>query len=194
MPAPAVRQVLRTGADPNPPHTHPYQLPESSHPTFSRVVQSPPAETPPPVPALYLLPGRDGKGERVDMSAVVQQDSSNPLTLLLEGEGLIPVPSASVRLCSRAILQAEHDGDIHILIPSIFHLPDENSHWQAGVLAETDNTMYRAGAPQLAIRTSLLLLGRPCRMQKQQHCKQLGLQVCCQAGEHQHKQRILGGR
>lgn len=128
---------------------------EAALPPFSRAVQPPPAGSTPLVPALYLLPGRDGKGEGVHTCAVVQQDSSNTLALLLEGKGLIPVPSASVLLRSRAILQAEHDGDVHVLIPPILHLPDEHSHRQAGVLAETDNTVYRAGAPWLAVRASL---------------------------------------
>ena len=78
--------------------------------------------------ALYLLSGGDGEGEGVHVCAVVQQDSSNPLTVLLKGEGLIPVPSAPVLLRSRAILQAEHDGDIHIFILPILHLPDEHSY------------------------------------------------------------------
>lgn len=105
------------------------------------------------MPALYLLPGRDGKGEGADIHVVVQQDSSNSLALLLEGEGLVPVPSTPVLLCSHAILQAEYDGGVHVLIPSILHLPDEHSHQQAGVLAERDNTTYRAGALQLAVRS-----------------------------------------
>lgn len=100
------------------------------------------------------------------MCAVVQQDSSNPLTLLLKGEGLIPVPSTPVLLCSCPILQAEHDGDFHILISLILHLPDEHCHWQAGILAERDNTADRAGAPWLVAGASLLpLLGRQHEMQ-----------------------------
>lgn len=99
------------------------------------------------MPALYLLQGRDGEGEGVHMCAVVQQDTSNPLALLLEGKGLVPVPSTPVLLRSHAILHAEHDGDVHILIPPILHLPDEDSHWQAGVLAGTDKAVNRAGAP-----------------------------------------------
>lgn len=100
----------------------------------------------PRVTTLYLLSGRDGKGEGVHACAVVQQDSSNPLALLLKGEGLIPVPSTPVLLRSCAVLQAEHDGDIHVLVPPILHLPDEHSHWQTGVLAETENSAYSAGS------------------------------------------------
>lgn len=117
-------------------------------------------------PALYLLPGRDGQGEGVHGRAVVQQDSSNALSILLEGEGLIPVPAPPVLLCSRAVLQDEHDGHFHILIPAVLHLPDEHSHWQAGVLAQTQNAVYRAAAPQAAAPASFPpLLGTPCRMQ-----------------------------
>lgn len=184
---PAVRQVLRAGgANPNPLGTHPL-------PTAWTAL---PAGPTPPVPALYLLPGRDGEGEGVRACAVVQQDSSNPLALLLKGEGLVPVPSAPVFLRSCAILQAEHDGDFHILIPPILHLPDEHSHRQAGVLAETDNAAYRAGAPQSAVGASLLpLLGRPHRMQQEhEHQEQLCLCLHCKAGEQQQEQRNFGGR
>lgn len=127
-PAPAVRQALRTGADPSPLYTHPSLAAWQQLPHIQQGCASPPARATPPVPALYLLSGGDGEGEGVHACAVVQQDSSNPLAVLLIGEGLIPVPSAPVLLRSCAILQAEHDGDIHIFILPILHLPDEHSY------------------------------------------------------------------
>lgn len=89
---------------------------------------------PQPHSSPHLLPGSHGEGEGVDGHTVVQQDAGHPLPAVLQGEGLIPVPPAPIPLCARAILQGEHDGDIHRLLTVVLHLPDEHSHWQAGVL------------------------------------------------------------
>lgn len=149
--------------NPNLLYAHPF--PAACRP-LPHIQQGSPAGATAAGPALYLLPGRDGQGEGVHGRAVVQQDSSNPLSILLEGEGLVPVPAPPVLLCSRAVLQAEHDGHFHILIPAVLHLPDEHSHWQAGVLAQTQNAVYRAAAPQAAAPASFPpLLGTPRRMQ-----------------------------
>lgn len=140
-----------------------------AHPSFTSCLHAaPPAGDTTAGTPLYLLPGRDGQGEGVHGWAVVQQDSSNPLAILLEGKGLIPVPAAPVLLRSCAVLQAEHDGYFHVLIPPVLNLPDEHCHRQAGVLAETQNAVYRAAAPKAAAPTSFpLLLRTPHGMQRE---------------------------